>query len=373
MTDTTPAHPDSSPTLLRAKAVICNDPNSLAQLEQIECVAPSQAPVLIVGESGTGKELVARRLHAQSKRKGAFVAVNCGALTQSLAEAELFGHQAGAFTGANETRAGWFETANGGTLFLDEIGDLPAALQVKLLRVLQEREVVRVGSRKAIPLDVRLVAATNVDLAQAVTAGRFRLDLYYRLNVVTLELPALRERRGDILPLVDHFMGVYSERLRITPPALLPEAARVLRDYPWPGNIRELENVIHFALLTARDGVIRPQNLRFSAMPQIPGAASVNAGATNSGPLDTIASQLDRLFATPPAELYQSLEELIVRRAFSYCGGNQVQTARMLGISRNVIRTLLKRLALISNDNGPEEFGDLSLVRGAEVLRHAVN
>ena len=348
--------------------VICNDPKSHALLEQIACVAPSLAPVLIVGETGTGKEVVARHLHAQSGRRGAFVAVNCGALSQSLAEAELFGHQAGSFTGASETRAGWFETANGGTLFLDEIGDLPPALQVKLLRVLQEREVVRVGSRKAIPLDVRLVAATNVDLAQAVSAGRFRLDLYYRLNVVTLALPALRERRGDILPLVDHFLGVYSERLQIDAPSLLPEAARVLHDYPWPGNIRELENVIHCALLIARDGVVKPQNLRFSAMPQIPGSST-----TTDAPLDIVASQLDRLFATPPTQLYQSLEDLIVRRAFAYCDSNQVQTARMLGISRNVVRTLLKRLGVISNESTPENYGDLGVVAGSNVLRHAVN
>jgi transcriptional regulator with PAS, ATPase and Fis domain len=290
-------------------------------------------------------------------------------LSQSLAEAELFGHQAGSFTGASETRAGWFETANGGTLFLDEIGDLPLALQVKLLRVLQEREVVRVGSCKAIPLDVRLVAATNVDLAEAVTAGRFRLDLYYRLNVVTLDLPPLRERRGDILPLAEYFLRTYCERLQLGVPALLPEAAHVLQHYQWPGNIRELENVIHFALLIASDGIIRPGNLRFSAMPQVPGSP----GSIATPPLESIALQLDRLFATAPADLYQTLEDLIVRRAFSYSGSNQVQTAKLLGISRNVVRTLLKRVGLISNDTETEEYGALSVVPGPGVLRRAVN
>jgi transcriptional regulator with PAS, ATPase and Fis domain len=362
------ADPAARALSARAKAVIFDDPKSQAVLEQIERVAPSQAPVLIVGETGTGKELVARHLHARSNRKGAFVAVNCGALSQTLAEAELFGHQAGSFTGANETRAGWFETANGGTLFLDEIGDLPLALQVKLLRVLQEREVVRVGSRKAIALDVRLVAATNVDLAEAVSAGRFRLDLYYRLNVVTLDLPALRQRRGDILPLADYFVRLYSERLQVAAPVLLPETAQVLHSYAWPGNIRELENVIHFALLIASDGVIRPQNLRFSARPQLPGTSS----GTPESPLENIAAQLDHLFAAAPTDLYQTLEELIVRRAFSYCGSNQVQTAKLLGISRNVVRTLLKRLGLISNDAPTQEYGALSVVHGSG-LRRAVN
>jgi len=344
-----------------ARTAIFTDPRSRALLEQIDCVAPSAAPVLIVGESGTGKELIARQLHAQSQRPGEFVAVNCGSLSQSLAEAELFGHQAGAFTGANETRAGWFETANGGTLFLDEIGDLPAALQVKLLRVLQEREVVRVGSRKAIPLDVRLIAATNVDLAQAVASGHFRLDLYYRLNVATFDLLPLRERRGDILPLVDHFVRVYSERLGIAQPSLPPETARVLREHAWPGNIRELENVVHFALLTAKDGAIRPQNLRFAAMPPRQDSGSSDA------PLDAIGSQLDRLFATQPPQLYQSFEDLIVRRAFSYSGSNQVQTARLLGISRNVVRTLLKRIGIISNEN-VEESGDIPRAAGVRCV-----
>ena len=354
-------YPDASaqPSPIRAKAAIFADPKSQALLEQLDRVAPADAPVLIVGETGTGKELIARHLHAQSRRKGAFVAVNCGALSPALAEAELFGHQAGAFTGANETRAGWFEAANGGTLFLDEIGDLPLPMQVKLLRVLQEREVVRVGSRKSIPLDIRLVAATNIDLAEAVTAGHFRLDLYYRLNVLTFDLPPLRERRGDIMPLAEHFLFKYSEKLRLEPPALTPDTRRALLHYPWPGNIRELENVIHSALLTA-DGDIQPDHLRFAAMPQSAAAPAPQL------PLESITSQLDRLFTTPPAELYQTLEELIVRRAFSFCGNNQVQTAKLLGISRNVLRTLLKRLGLIATDASSDDFSELRLAPSGE-------
>jgi sigma-54 dependent transcriptional regulator len=339
------AHPESQSTVLsiRAKAVIFADPKSQQLLDHIERIAPTDAAVLINGETGTGKELVARHIHDQSKRTGPFVAVNCGALTQSLAEAELFGHQAGAFTGATDSRAGWFESANNGTLFLDEVGDLPLSLQVKLLRVLQEREVVRVGSRKAVPLNVRLVAATNVDLANAVSAGNFRLDLYYRLNVVNVTLPPLRERRGDIPPLADYFVKLYAQRLQLPEPTFLPETKQALINYPWPGNIRELENIVHVALLTANGNVVRPDNLRFAAMP------TLFADTSKASPLDVIASQLDRLFIGGTPDLYHELEKLIFKRAFNYCGGNQVHTAKLLGISRNILRTQLKIFGLIGD------------------------
>ncbi len=343
------AHPEPQALSLsiRARAVIFADDHSRVLLEQIERVAPTDANILIMGETGTGKELVAKHIHELSKRAGPFVAVNCGALTQSIAEAELFGHQAGAFTGATETRAGWFEAANGGTLFLDEVGDLPVNLQVKLLRVLQEREVVRVGSRKAIPLNVRLIAATNIDLAKAVAAGNFRLDLYYRLNVMKFELPPLRQRRGDIMPLVDYFIKVYAARLNTDVPAIEPAAKQQLLNYAWPGNIRELENVIHVALMTVTGDTIRTENLRFSIMPQLAAANDTNANAT---PLENIEAQLERLFSSPPPDLFNKLEELIVKQAFEYCNSNQVHTARMLGISRNILRTLLKRVGLLDNE-----------------------
>ena len=339
-------HPNAQSNVLsvRAKALIFSDPLSQALLEKVEQVARSEAPVLITGETGTGKELVARHIHRESRRKGEFVAVNCGALSPTLAEAELFGHQAGAFTGATDTRVGWFEAANGGTLFLDEIGDLPLALQVKLLRVLREREVVRVGSRKPIPLDIRLVAATNLDLPEAVAAGRFRMDLYYRLNVVTVDVPTLAARPGDILPLADHFLRMYSARLQSRTPLLTPETQRALLKYSWPGNIRELENVIHSALLTSREGVIRPENLRFPASPLLSGTTA----GDDADPLEAIARQLQRLFASPPPNLYAQLEELIVRQGYAHSGGNQLQTSRLFGISRNILRTQLKRFGLIS-------------------------
>jgi sigma-54-specific transcriptional regulator len=346
------AHPDSQSTVLsiRAKAMIFSDPKSQTLLEHIERVAPTEAAVLIHGETGTGKELVARYVHEQSKRSGPFVAVNCGALSQSLAEAELFGHQAGAFTGATETRAGWFEAANNGTLFLDEVGDLPISLQVKLLRVLQEREVVRIGSRKAVPLNVRLVAATNVDLSHAVSAGNFRLDLFYRLNVINIDLPPLRDRRGDILPLVDYFTQVYAQRLQLPLPTILPETKNALVHYAWPGNIRELENVMHVALLIASGNIIRPENLRFSGV-SIPGSADTHQKQL---PFDVIGAQLDRLLLAPPADLYNQLEELIFKRAFNYCGSNQVQTAKLLGITRNILRTQLKNFGLIGDSAGDD-------------------
>ncbi len=348
MTSTPPSSVLASLTASRtdwlgARAVVFTSPESQSVREHIERVAPTDATVLIQGETGTGKELVARRIHELSGRRGPFVAVNCGALTQSLADSELFGHQAGSFTGANESRAGWFEAANKGTLLLDEVGDLPLSLQVKLLRVLQENEVVPVGARKPVPLDVRFVAASNVELADAVAAGNFRPDLFYRLNVVDIRLPPLRERPADILPLVEHFLQLYARRLQIPVPDVTPQARNALLHYAWPGNIRELENVIHVALLIATDRVIRPEHLRLSSVLTPSGAEDLRP------PLEVIGKQLDRLFAAPPTRLYQQLEELVIRRAFGYSGENQVQTARLLGMSRNILRTLLKRVGLIAS------------------------
>ncbi|TJZ70061.1 sigma-54 interaction domain-containing protein [Chitiniphilus eburneus] len=331
---------ENSPLSIRAKALVFADPQSRRVLEDVERVAPSEAPVLIHGETGTGKELVARHVHRISGRRGPFLAVNCGAITENLAEAELFGHEAGAYTGAVGSRAGWFESAHGGTLFLDEIGDLPLALQVKLLRVLQEHEVVRVGARKATAIDVRLVAATNVDLAQAVSAGHFRQDLYYRLNVVSLTLPPLRARRGDILPLAEYFLGVYAQRLGLTVPQVGEAAVHALLHYPWPGNIRELENVIHFALLVSSGKTIEPRHLKLNG-----GIAT--SGAPSGPPLEVIAGELRRLFSAPGEHLFDDLEDLIVREAYRHARHNQVRSAELLGVTRNVLRTLLKRHGLL--------------------------
>jgi sigma-54-specific transcriptional regulator len=361
--------PDSAGMALsiRAKALLFHDPRSVALLEQVERIARSEATALIIGETGTGKELIARHIHSHSGRTGPFIAVNCGAFSESLIDAELFGHETGAFTGATQARSGWFEAANGGTLFLDEIGDLSPALQVKLLRVLQERQVTRLGSRRPTALDVRLVAATNVDLQKAIAAERFRSDLYYRLSVATLELPALCERPGDILPLAYHFINVYRNKLKLDPVRLAPATQAALLAYEWPGNIRELENVIHYALIVCRDHVIEADDLKLvGALHRSSGAAQrvQNVAPAREPSIPSVAersfsSRLVDLFgemvAAGEAVLFDSVEETLVRTAYARCNNNQVQTARVLGISRNILRTHLKRFGLIGGEASVEQ------------------
>ena len=339
----------------RASAMVFADPRSRAVHRLIDIIGPSEATALVIGETGTGKEIIARAIHERSRRAGKpFVAVNCGAFAEHLVDSELFGHEAGSFTGATGTRAGWFEAANGGTLFLDEIGDLPLALQVKLLRVLQEREVVRVGSRTPIPVDVRLVAATNVELQQAVLDGRFRADLYYRLRVVAIELPPLRERPGDILPLAEHFLDVYVRRLQ-SERILGDDAQRALLDYPWPGNIRELENVIHRAVLIARDNEIQPEDLQLAnvAVPEPVAASTPQVTAIIPEPTPATAvlrEAIEELIDAPHADLYHHVLGEVVQAAYTRHRGNQGRAAEVLGLSRNTYRTLLKRYGLLAGE-----------------------
>jgi len=337
--------PDSAGMALsiRAKALLFHDPVSSRLLEQVERIARSEATALVIGETGTGKELIARHIHAQSGRSGAFVAVNCGAFSETLIDSELFGHEVGAFTGATQARAGWFEAAHGGTLFLDEIGDLSLALQVKLLRVLQERQVVRLGSRRAIPLDVRLVAATNVDLHKAVSAGRFRADLYYRLSVAPIALPPLYQRPGDILPLARHFIGIYGGKMQLGHVTLSADARAALLAYQWPGNIRELENVIHYALIVCSGNEIRSDDLKLVGAMQRHEPGPQN---TQRAP-DRLENLVEQMIESGHASLFEHIEETVIRTAFSWCHQNQVQTAKALGISRNILRTQLKRFGLI--------------------------
>lgn len=337
------------------RAAIFADPHSCQVIEQLRHVAPSDASILIVGETGTGKEVVARMIHERSRRNGPFLAVNCGALSENLGEAALFGNESGAYTGANGARPGWFEAANGGTLFLDEIGDLPVSLQVALLRVLQERQVVRLGSRKTIPIDVRVIAATNIDVGNAVSSGRFRLDLYFRLSVVTLDLLPLRQRSGDVLPLANHFIGIYSARLKRPQPRLDADAETALLNYPWPGNIRQLENVIHAAVLTSVDNVIRVGNLRLvnwvdSAQPaqqRDPVAGQAPQPTRRHDAVASLIPSLEQLFHSRQERIFERIEVLVIQKALEHCRGNQVHTAKLLGISRNVLRTYLKRFGLI--------------------------
>jgi len=353
---TLPSNVDSALSI-RAKALLFHDPLSATLLEHIERVARSDATALIVGETGTGKELVARHIHATSGRRGPFIAVNCGAFSETLIDAELFGHESGAFTGATGARAGWFEAANGGTLFLDEIGDLPKALQVKLLRVLQERQVVRLGARRPIPLDVRLVAATNVNLQKAVTASHFRADLYYRLSVAPIHLPALHRRPGDILPLAQHFLRRYAQSMQVAPPSLAPDARAALLAYPWPGNIRELENVIHYALIVCAGGQVRAADLNLAAAAPAPAPDAKPGRGDAAGTAARLETLIEDLMQAGTQELYAKVEEAMVRTAFAWCDQNQVQTARALGITRNVVRTQLKRFGLIAAD-GDAATGD---------------
>jgi sigma-54 dependent transcriptional regulator len=338
------AHESKSST----KALIACDARSVSLQSQLQRLAPSGASVLIVGETGTGKELAARYIHENSPRKGHFIAINCGAFSEHLVEAELFGHEAGAFTGAQQSRAGWFETANGGTLFLDEIGDMPLSLQVKLLRVLQEKQVVRLGSRKPIPVDVRLIAATNVELEAAVEARQFRRDLYYRLNVALVRLPALRERRGDILPMARHFLEAYRSESGFERVSLSQAAEAALLAHDWPGNIRELENVIHYGLIMSGTDVLETDHLR------LPQAAGVNGDAL-SEVLDVVGEGLRRLLQSDRKAIHETVERLLLVTAFEHCARNQVRTAQRLGLSRNIVRALLKRHGLLGK-NAVEAF-----------------
>jgi sigma-54-specific transcriptional regulator len=357
---------------IRAKALLFHDPRSVALLRHVERIARSDATVLVIGETGTGKELIARHIHKESGRAGPFVAVNCGAFSESLIDAELFGHEAGAFTGAQRARAGWFEAAHGGTLFLDEIGDLSLHFQVKLLRVLQERQIVRLGSTRPTAIDVRLVAATNVDLAQAVQAQHFRADLYYRLRVANVALPPLRERPADVLPLVEHFVGMYGERLGLRDAILAEDARAALLAYPWPGNIRELENAVHHALIVCRGGVIHAPDLRLAAplmastavhaaggpatcaAPATPAvAAGLGAAAATDG-YGLLRALVESLLQREEPDLLHRLEAEIVRAAYGFAKSNQVRSAKALGITRNSLRTLLKRHGILDRE-APED------------------
>ncbi len=320
--------PPRAPTPVADNAKIVGATASMIDVyKTVAQVAPTTSTVLIIGESGTGKELVARAIHAKSPRAAKpFVAVNCAALPESILESELFGHEKGSFTGATGTKRGLFEEANGGTLLLDEIGEISAKTQVQLLRVLQEGEIRRVGGSDTIKVDVRVVTATNRDLKAEVAAGRFREDLFFRLQVVTIRVPALRERKGDIGLLVRHFLARHAERLGRPVPRVAPEVLEALAAYDFPGNVRELAHAMERATLLAREGAITPQDLP----PEIANSYQSRAGNGPGGLSEdwpTLAV-LDRRY---------------IDRVLSRTGGNKTRAAEVLGIDRRTLNRMFAR------------------------------
>ena len=303
------------------EGLVGDSPQIQEIFRMIRRVGPSDVPVLITGESGTGKELVARAVHRQSTRQAApFVPINCGAIPETLLESELFGYEKGAFTGATQQRKGRIESAQGGTLFLDEIGDIPLGLQVKLLRFLQDHEVLRLGGKEAISIDTRIVAATNIDLRKAIEEGRFREDLYYRLCVVTIAVPSLRDRGSDIPLLGRTFLLRFSDDLKKPIKGFTPEAVEALTSYAWPGNVRELENRIKRAVVMAEGRYITPENLELQA------AAASDAA--------TLRASRDHR------------EKELVRFAMEKAEGNVTRAASYLGVSRPTLYQLLDRYGI---------------------------
>jgi DNA-binding NtrC family response regulator len=313
-------------------------------------VAPSSATVLVTGESGTGKELVARAIHTHSPRVGEpFVPVNCTALSESLLESELFGHTRGAFTGAVAAKRGLFEMADGGTLFLDEIGDMGPKMQAQLLRTLQDGEVRPVGGAESIKVDVRIVCATNRDLEAEVKAGKFREDLYFRINVVTIKLPPLRDRPGDIPILVGHFLAKVGRRDGRAPATMSAEALQVLATYQWPGNVRELENSIDRAVAVAKDAVILPSDLPPEIGQRRRPVPAADGGAT---PSPRSGSGSGSIIEDRPT--LGELERRYIDLVLSECGGNKKKAAERLGIDRRTLYRALERAGVETGDD-PED------------------
>jgi len=332
--------------------IIGISPKLQAVFNTMAKVALVDATVLIEGESGTGKELVARAIHRRSNRSSKpFVAVNCGAIPQALVEAEFFGHERGAFTDARETRVGRFEQAQGGTLFLDEVGELPLEAQVKLLRVLQDREVIKLGGRTPIKIDVRVVAATNVDLQTAVESGKFRKDLYWRLNVVKVAMPSLRDRPEDIPLLIDHMFERFNRELRLGVKTITPEARRLLELYDWPGNVRELENVICGAIITCEKGVVGAQDLPPRLRGDVATAHSDLEGLTVTGAHDIGAMTL----ADVVNDVVERLEKTIISSRLAKMSGNRTATAESLGVSRKTLFNKMRQYGFLDENTEDRE------------------
>jgi DNA-binding NtrC family response regulator len=321
------------------EGIIGTSPKLKEVIDKMRLVAPSRATILIEGESGTGKELIAQAIHQSSPRSRApFIAVHCAALSENLLESELFGHERGAFTGAVERRIGRFESASGGTLFLDEIGEISASTQVKLLRFLETKAIERVGGSKPIDLDVRLVAATNRNLEQMVREGKFREDLFFRLNVVRLTMPPLRDRKEDIPLLLAHYIRVFSEENGVPPLTVEPGALQTLQAYSWPGNIRELRNFCENAVVLRRGGSLTEYDLESKFRTEhVPAASGTGAAVAGSG------SAAAGLTLPPSTSLsVEDNERRLLREALLKARGNRTRAAELMGVSR---RTLHRKLA----------------------------
>jgi two-component system response regulator HydG len=351
------------------EGVIGNNPKMHAVIAKLKSIAPTSATVLIQGETGTGKELVAKAIHTNSPRKHKpFVAMNCTALNENLLEDELFGHEPGAFTGADKLRKGRFEHANGGTLFLDEVGDMPPTLQAKLLRVLENQEVYRIGSNEAIKVNVRLLSATNRDLEAAVASGAFRQDLYFRLKVVTVRLPPLRERREDIPLLAAHFIKEFNQRHGKHVTSVAEPVRRLLAAYPWPGNVRELRNELESMIVQDQDGVLGLDDLQEGdSLRRLQAAADHTGGPANlvGRPLSEVEryyieqtleltkgnrEEAARLLAIGERTLYRVIQEWKlqdrIRQALTEAGGNVADAARALGMKEPVLQRKVKKWGL---------------------------
>ncbi len=324
------------------KNIVARSPKMQEVLATVERVAPTNSTVLLGGESGSGKDLIARAIHQHSRRaSGPFVKINGTAIPENLLESELFGYDKGAFTGAVNSKPGKFELADKGTIFLDEIGDVPPAIQVKLLRVLQEREFECQGGTKTLKVDVRLVAATNRDLRAALEQGTFREDLYYRLNVVPISIPPLREHKDDIPYLVDHFIERFARESGKQISGITPGALNMLMDFHWPGNVRELENIIERAVAFSDGATIDVRDIRLDLSPTRSRSDTGNAGATGGvGPFP------------PDGMTLEQYEDEIIREALRRANGNKSQAARLLGLSRNALRYRLSKMGVPDEGEG---------------------
>lgn len=335
--------------------LVGRSPKMLEVYKQIGRVAAQDVTVLIRGESGSGKELIARALYQHSHRNGqCFMAVNCAALTDTLLESELFGHEKGAFTGADRRHIGRFEQCNGGTIFLDEVGDMSPATQSKVLRLLQEQNFERVGGHDTISVDVRLISATNRDLEQMIEENEFRLDLFHRLNGFEIQLPPLRERAGDLRLLLDHFLKRFNSQLNKNITSISPEALELMEKYPWPGNIREMQGAVRRAMLMATGPTIVPELLPKDILEHMqPGSASkraANGAASEEGGAVDLAEFLDDRIASGSENIYQEslqfMERYLLTRVLRETQGNQSKAALRLGITRGSLRNKMRELGI---------------------------